>query len=375
MSGPGPLWVADVFVDSAKRERGDALEARESEDRFRHLTDSLPVGVWMAGADAGWTYCNKTWLDLVGQPLERQLGEGWLDSVHPGDRDRCRHVYVRAFEAREPFSVEYRLRRHDGEYRWLVSHGVPRYDERGTFLGYIGGVTDLTEYRRAEEALRDLSGRLIGAQEQERARIGRELHDNVSQRLALLSMRIDVLRNSVPPGAEDMAAGLASLGTATSEIAREVHALSHHLHAIKLEALGLVSALRGHCRELSQHGIQVRFSAANVQKRLPSDIALCLYRVAQEALANVVHHSGVSDARVDLAGGTSGIVLRVADGGRGFDPTRSSDGLGLTSMRERVRLLGGSITVNSKPNAGTVVEVQVPIPVATPSATRPPSAA
>jgi PAS domain S-box-containing protein len=368
----GGAVVVDADITARKRAE---IALRESEDRFRQLTDSLPVGVWMSGADAACTYCNKTWLDLTGRPLERQFGEGWLDSVHPGDRDRCRTVYRHAFEAREPFSVEYRLRRHDGEYRWLLGHGVPRYDERGTFLGYIGGVTDLTEYRRAEEALRDLSGRLIGAQEQERARIGRELHDNVSQRLALLSMRIEVLRHSVPPGAEDMAAGFASLSTTTSEIAREVHALSHQLHSIKLEALGLVSALRAHCRELSQHGIHVRFSAANVQNRLPGDIALCLYRVAQEALANVVHHSGVTDARVELSGGPSGIVLRVADSGRGFDPAGPSDGLGLTSMRERVRLLGGSITVNSKPNGGTVVEVQVPIPVATPSATRPPSAA
>jgi len=374
-----PLKHADggavvVDVDITARKRAE-IALRESENRFRQLTDALPVGVWMADADGACTYCNKTWLDLAGRSLERQLGEGWLDSVHPGDRDRVRNVYLRAFEAREPFSVEYRLRRHDGEYRWLLGHGVPRYDERGTFLGYIGGAIDLTEYRRAQEALRDLSGRLIGAQEQERARIGRELHDNVSQRLALLAMRIDVLRNNVPAGAEDTDAGLASLSTATSDISREVHALSHRLHSIKLEALGLVSALRAHCRELSQHGIHVRFSAANVQNRLPSDIALCLFRVAQEALANVVQHSGVTDARVELSGGTNEIVLRVADGGRGFDPAGPSDGLGLTSMRERVRLLGGSIAVNSRPNGGTVVEVQVAIPAATPSATRPPSAA
>jgi len=197
----------------------------------------------------------------------------------------------------------------------------------------------------------------------------------VSQRLALLSMRIDVLRNSVPPGAEDVATGLASLCTATTEISREVHGLSHQLHSIKLEALGLVAALRGHCRELSQHGIQVRFSASHVQNRLPREIALCLFRVAQEALANVVHHSGATDARVELSGGPNVIVLRVAGGGRGFDPAGPSDGLGLTSMRERVRLLGGTITVNSKPNGGTVVEAQVAIPAATPSATRPPSAA
>ncbi len=260
----GGAVVVDVDITARKRAE---IALRESDDRFRHLTDSLPVGVWMSGADAACTYCNKTWLDLAGRSLERQLGDGWLDSVHPGDRDRVRNVYLRAFEAREPFSVEYRLRRHDGEYRWLLGHGVPRYDERGTFLGYIGGVTDLTEDRRAQEALRDLSGRLIGAQEQERARIGRELHDNVSQRLALLAMRVDVLRNSVPPGAEDMAAGLASLSTATTDISREVHALSHRLHSIKLEALGLVSALRAHCRELSQHGIHVRFSADNVQNR------------------------------------------------------------------------------------------------------------
>ena len=201
--------------------------------------------------------------------------------------------------------------------------------------------------------------------------MGRELHDNVSQRLALLSMRIDVLRNNVPPGAEDMAAGLASLCTATSEISREVHALSHQLHSIKLEALGLVACAAGHtvvsCRNMASTCASPR---TNVQNRLPSDIALCLYRVAQEALATSSTTAASPTRGSSCLAVSSGIVLRVADGGRGFDPAGPSDGLGLTSMRERVRLLGGSITVNSKPNGGTVVEAQVPIPVATPSATR-----
>jgi signal transduction histidine kinase len=391
----GRRLIADMFADSAKRQHGDALDGRDglSGAILRSLSAHVAVldrrGVIIA--------VNEPW-----RRRRRGQGSAAYEVIAAGVdylamlAASARHGGHRAAEAlagveavcagrQAAFELEYRCDV-SGDERWFQMTVSPlRHDDGGAVVVHV----DITARKRAEialresedrfrrltEALRDLSGRLIGAQEQERARIGRELHDNVSQRLALLAMRIDVLRNSVPAGAEDTAAGLASLSTATSDISREVHALSHRLHSIKLEALGLVSALRAHCRELSQHGIHVRFSAANVQNRLPSDIALCLFRVAQEALANVVQHSGVTDARVELSGGTNEIVLRVADGGRGFDPAGPSDGLGLTSMRERVRLLGGSITVNSRPNGGTVVEVQVAIPAATPSATRPPSAA
>jgi signal transduction histidine kinase len=238
---------------------------------------------------------------------------------------------------------------------------VPRYDTGAWFLGYHGGVIDRTDYRGAQDALSDVRRRLIGAQEQERARIGRELHDNVSQRLAVLAIKIDEIRNALPARAGKIAARMASLRAVSHDVAHEVHGLSHRLHSIKLEALGLVGALRGHCGELSRHGIRVRFSEVDVPEILSDDAVLCVFRVVQEALANVVKHSGAAEARVMLSGGDSEIVLRVEDSGRGFEPETQSSGLGLISMRERVRLVGGDLKICSTPRHGAAIEARIPI--------------
>jgi two-component system CheB/CheR fusion protein len=130
----------------------DAL--RESEGRFRALADSAPVLIWMSGLDKACHYFNKTWLDFTGRTMAQEVGEGWVEGVHPEDLDHCIGIYVACFEARQPFVMEYRLRRFDGEYRWLLDQGVPRHDERGEFAGYIGSCLDITERRQAAEDLR-----------------------------------------------------------------------------------------------------------------------------------------------------------------------------------------------------------------------------
>jgi|RhiMetdeSRZDD1v2_1073273.scaffolds.fasta_scaffold03469_18 PAS domain S-box-containing protein len=361
-----PLRIEDggavvSHTDITERKRAD-ITVRESEGRFRRLADALPVGVWMCGGDTACIYVNKTWCDMTGRSLQASLGSGWLEDVHPDDRHICKEACTRAFETQNAVSVEYRVRRHDGEYRWVLDHGVPRYDEDGKFLGFIGGVTDLTDYRRAEQMLRDLSGRLIGAQEEERLRIARELHDNVGQRLALVAMEIDQLA-AVVRGSSAIEASFASLRATYQEVSSEVHYLSHRLHSAKLDALGLVPAVQGHCHEVSDHGVRVRFSDDHVPNTLSGATSLCLFRVVQEALANVVKHSGASEARVSLSTADSQVVLRVEDSGRGFEPDTRNDGLGLVSMRERVRSVGGEMVVRSTPNHGTTIEARVPIHV------------
>jgi PAS domain S-box-containing protein len=343
--------------DVTERKHAEIV-VRESEDQYRRLADALPIGVWMSGTDGACYYFNKTWLELTGRRLDQELGSGWIEGVHPDDRESSLGAYMRAFAAHEPFSIEYRLRRHDGQYRWVLDRGVPRFGADGTFLGYVGGVVDLTARRHAEQALRALSGRLIGAQEDERRRIARELHDNLGQRLALLSMALDRFAVMAP---ESVSASVADLRTKTGEIAHEVHTLSHRLHSSKLDALGLVAAVRGHCQEVSQHGLEVRFVDSDVPKTLPSETALCVFRIAQEALTNVVKHSGAAEARVWLSSAHDTLVLRVEDTGRGFDTAAHNGGLGLVSMHERLRSIGGEMTVRSSPGHGTTIEARVPI--------------
>ena len=218
---------------------------------------------------------------------------------------------------------------------------------------------DLT--RTNAEAV-ELAGRLIHAQEQERSRIGRELHDHISQMLGVLTIRIDQLRadDGTPPA---IAARLAEVRQSLSEVTDDIHGLSHRLHSSTLDYLGLVPALQKLVSEFSgRHGIAVDFAHDAVPSPLPTDVALCLFRVAEEGLTNVVKHSQARSARIDVNGGSDGLRLTIADTGNGFDidgPGRRA-GLGFVSMRERLRLLRGTVRVSSEPARGTTIEVWVP---------------
>jgi PAS domain S-box-containing protein len=338
-------------------------ELSESEARFRIVADAAPVLIWMSGLDKLCNFFNKPWLDFTGRTLGQEMGNGWAEGVHPGDLDRCLKTYTEAFEARRPFEMQYRLRRHDGEYRWLLDKGVPRYDAQRSFSGYIGACTDVTERRRAQEEARALTGRLIHAQEEERARIARELHDDLNQRLALLSVTIDLLCQMEP--AERSGKQLEEMAAEVRELSSVVHELAYELHPAKLDQLGLVAAAGSLCRELSQQaGVQVDFRHNDVPPHLPADVALCLFRIIQESLHNVVRHSGAKEARVDLTAEPEGIRLAISDAGKGFEMNggQGNGGLGLLSMQERVRLLKGTIAVNSRPGQGTRVELTVPLP-------------
>ncbi len=353
-----------THTDITERKHAELL-VRESEERFRRLADALPVGVWLSGTDGACSYVNRTWLNLTGRPIERECGVGWLEALHPDDRERCMGAYLRAFGAREAFSIECRIRRYDGEYRWLINKGIPLYDLDTTFLGYLGGAIDFTDQRNAERALRELSGKLIAAQEDERRRIALELHDSVSQRMALIAIRLDELQRLISPDS-DSAAIVQLLIDDSATVARELHAMSHRLHSAKLDALGLVEAVASHCREMTEQGVLVQFSVADLPS-LPASIALCLFRIVQEALANVAKHSGADSARVTMMRAGDVIVLRIVDGGCGFVPERRFDGLGLVSLRERARAVGGDVCIQSAPGQGTEIEARIPIPSTSPT--------
>ncbi len=193
--------------------------------------------IWMSGTDKSRNYFNQPWLDFTARPLEVELGNGWTQGVHPEDLQSSVETYTRAFDLRESFQMQYRLRRHDGEFRWVFDTGVPRFNADGSFAGYIGSCLDITERKLAEEALASLGGKLIAAQEQERARIARELHDDINQQLAFLSMSLDELRENPSNSMAAIQRRLEGLGAQASEIANSVQALSHRLHSSKLEVL------------------------------------------------------------------------------------------------------------------------------------------
>jgi signal transduction histidine kinase len=224
----------------------------------------------------------------------------------------------------------------------------------------IGGLLiQRTRRRQAEERTRDLGGRLLLAQEDERARIARDLHDDVSQQLALLTLELDLLRTA-PPGDADNCANDAFDRAQT--IASSIHGVLRQLHPTRLKMLGLVAALQGLCRDLSQPDFAIDFSHDNVPEALPEEIGLCLFRVAQEAIQNTLKHSHARHASVHLRSDGRQLTLTSGDDGIGFDIDAAwGTGLGLVSMRERLELVDGVLRIHSRSGGGTWLTATVPI--------------
>jgi signal transduction histidine kinase len=273
-------------------------------------------------------------------------------------------TFARAFDRRERFQNVFRLRDHIGDYRWIVSTGAPRYHGDGSFAGYLGSAIDVTERTLAQEALVTLNQRLVDAQEEERRLIARELHDDIGQRLALLTIGLDTLARISGAPATVRQQKIEEALTETMRLAKDVQALSHRLHPARLEYLGIAAAAAGLCREIStKRDLDITFTADSVPEGLSRPVAVCLYRVLQEALRNAVKHSGVRKIDASLRGGTDRIELTVRDFGAGFDVSArtAEHGLGLTSMRERVKGVRGRLSIVSAPQHGTTIHVSVPV--------------
>jgi PAS domain S-box-containing protein len=344
----------------SKQQRKTAASLRESEKRFRSLVDTAPVMVWICDADGQCTFVNKPWSDFTGRSLQQQLGSGWTETVHPDDRRKCSDLCRVGFETKEGFVAEYRIRRNDGVYRWILDHGVPRFDSDGKFLGFIGTCIDITDRRETEEKLRQLSSQLIHAQESERFRIGQELHEDLSQRAAALAMGLSHLSRKYIQN-ETLTVAFDRMRQHAMELCIDIARLSHQLHPTTLEKLGLPVALRSLCEQLNGDGRKVIFVCDNNLPELSSVVSVSLYRIAQESLRNALTHSGATFISVELTLSNESVNLSVKDTGRGFVVDSARLGLGLSGMAARMRTGGGSFNVLSTPGAGTTIRATVPI--------------
>lgn len=304
------------------------------------------TGNGLLGFSVGTKYF-ETCRNRIGESnLEETAALDGIQAVFDGKRD-----YFQAEYALNPGTVQ----------PWLLMSVTPL---KGADRGIVISHQDISERKRHEQAIHDLSGRLINAQEQERSRIARELHDDVNQQLALLAIELQQLESFFPEDSSEGRQQVQALWKKTHGLSTEVQQLTHQLHSTKLEHLGIVAALRGLCAEFSaQHKIGADFQSRQVPPTMDSDASLSLFRVAQESLHNVAKHSRAKKVRMELIGEGGKVVLRVSDDGVGFDPDalRNQSGLGMISMGERIRFAGGRLSVWSKPSMGTQVEAMIPL--------------
>jgi len=357
------LLMILMLLEQRANERKAKARLRESEERFRTMVDGAPILMWMSGVDKLCTDFNRGWLIFTGRTLEQELGNGWAEGVHPDDLKRCLAIYTAAFDQRLPFSMEYRLRRYDGKYHWISDDGSPRFLPNGTFAGYIGCCQDINDRKAMALANHELAGRLMSAQEAERTRIARELHDGIGQEISILMMQMQKASESIsldpdryPSEIEKVSRKLAAIGTHVSH-------LSHQLHSSELEYLGLTAAITKLCREFSEQSpIEITCDCKGIPAELDSGISLSVLRIVQESLHNVAKHSGAKTVQVEVNGTKEELTLLVRDDGAGFDIPESkiAAGLGLISMQERIYLVGGEFAIETTPGVGTSIQARVP---------------
>jgi PAS domain S-box-containing protein len=362
-----PDRLMGVSIDISERKRSEeALVASQS--RLASGAELAGLAFYEVDFGSGTMYSDDRLRDLCGVPLDRVAGLGvlefWMERLHPDDRPHVLELRRQLHGGDvDQFSLEYRYLHPDWGELWIQHLAcVTARDASGQATRARGVFRDVTESKRAEEELRDLSRRLITAQEEERALLARELHDDVSQRLAVLA--IDVGRAELAAADGEQAQTMQAVREGLVSLSEDVHSLAYQLHPSVLEELGLVEALRAECGRRARMGtLDVTVDFGPLPSPLAAEVALCLFRVAQEALNNVVHHAAASCATVTLRQIGDGLVLAVSDDGAGFEPGDSGKGmhLGLAGMRERVRLVRGTLDIESAPGRGTKVIAWVPV--------------
>ena len=357
-----PFMVLAGVVEEHKR---DVEALRKTEKRFRLASHAGKMFAYEWDLSTDVMVSSAGSAEILGiEPGVRTAGEEMLAKVHPDDLGTLKYVIAELRPERPNLQITYRMLRADGRVIWVEWNSQAQFDERGKMLRMIGMVADVTARVSAERELSELGGRLIDAQEEERARIARELHDELGQRMALLQINVERFKQDTVELSSKARRELNNIAELTSECSSELHDISHQLHPSRLDTLGLVATLRSFCKEFSlQHHLRVQFVHQDVPEQVPKDISLCLFRVVQEGLRNVVKHSGAAEVAVELARHGDQIDLCISDAGAGFDPafTKVDAGLGLISMRERLRLVGGHLSIESEVSHGTRIRARTPL--------------
>ena len=379
------VFIVGLILQRARRRRAEEEQRtkeqalRFSEARYRAVVEDQTELICRFLPDGTYTFVNDAYCRYFQRSREELLGYSFWSFIPPEGHGAAREFLASITPERPIATREHEVLAPDGDLRWQQWRDRGFFDDQGRVVDYQAVGRDITERKHAEQMLRenetalrasydriqDLAGRLITAQEAERSRIASDLHDDVNQQLAGLSIALSNVKQQLQNGGDvTVQDELTRLQQRTVDLADVIRNLSHELHPGVLQHAGLAAALKGHCAEVGrQYPIEVTFSAVDGLDGIPHDVALCLYRVAQEALRNVAAHAGARKAQVTLRSTDDGLELVIADDGQGFNlaEARHQEGLGLISLDERVRLVGGSLTIDTEPKRGTEVRVQVPL--------------
>jgi PAS domain S-box-containing protein len=366
------LWLPTLLWQRAERLKAEKAE-RASEERLRLARQTreellkifvkhVPAAVAMLDRDMRYLQASERWCADFSLDGSQILGRSHYE-IFPDLPKRWKEIHRSALAGETLRAEEDRWDRAGGT-TWLRWEIRPWQNLDGEPGGILIFSEDITRRKHAEEQLLGMSRKLIEAHEQERTRIARELHDDVVQRLVLLSLELEGVQEDIPAdGASELRTRIGALGNQTTQIVDDVQLLSHELHSSKLEYLGIVEAAKNFCKEFGERQkVEIDFQSHDVPTALPSELSLSLFRVLQEALRNAAKHSGVKRFEVRLWGSTGEIQLTINDLGVGFDTeiAMKSTGLGLTSMQERLRLVHGELSINSQPRGGTRILARIP---------------
>jgi PAS domain S-box-containing protein len=359
-----PERMAGIVVDITDRRELES-ELRDSQDRMEAIVttamdaivvvdDSQQIVLFNAAAEKMF---GCTAEDALNRPLKTfvpQLSAAFsIHILQSGETDAVRNM--------DALGTLVASRADGSEFHMEAS--ISHIDAAGKKL-FTMILRDVTDREQAEAALADIGRRLVRAEEQERTRIARELHDDIGQRLALLTVELSQLPSHFESLPDEVSNHLRELQKQTTEIASDVQSLSHKLHSSKLEYLGIATAMKGFCRELAaQKNVEIAFVHDTIDRTVPADISLCLFRVLQEGLSNATKHSGARRFQAELRESSNAIDLMIQDSGSGFDVQEAmkTSGLGLISMSERLKLLGGNLSIESQPQQGTTIRAHVPL--------------
>ena len=338
---------------------------RKSREQYALAVDGSTDGLWDWDVPSGDVFLSARGREILGYDDGEPVRDiaSWDGRVHAEDRERVAAALRAHVEGRTPgFDVECRLIGDERGERWILSRGKAQRDAEGRAYRVAGSLTDVSDRKRAEQAVRDVSRRLIVVQEEERARLARELHDDVTQRLARLAIDAGRVEQESPDAAAVEA--MRGVREGLAHLSEDVHELSYRLHPSLVEVLGLADALQAECERFSrQTALPVDVRLRQLPAPVPAGVSLCLFRIAQEALRNIGRHAKASSVDVTLQAFDGGVQLAVHDDGVGFDAASRNGppSLGHASMRERVQLVGGEIDIESAPGQGTTILAWVPL--------------